>query len=121
MMVGIALTAVGLKKVIEYVGDAEAHELGDSLNGTPLYALIGGVALYLFGHIAFKWRTVRHLSHTRLVAIVVLVALTPLAATVPAFAALGLVTAVMIGLVLFESIAYAEHRERIRHEIHGAH
>ena len=65
MMVGIALTAVGLKKVIEYVGDAEAHELGDSLNGTPLYALIGGVALYLFGHIAFKWRTVRHLSHTR--------------------------------------------------------
>jgi low temperature requirement protein LtrA len=119
IVVGVALTALGLKKVLEYVGDREHHELGDSLNGTPLYALFAGVALYLVGHVAFKWVTVHHLSSSRLVTVVAVLALIPVAGAIPAIAALALVTAALVGLVVFETVAYAEHRHRIRHEIHG--
>ena len=42
MIVGIVLTALGLKKVLEYVGDTEDHELSDPLTGVALGAWSAG-------------------------------------------------------------------------------
>ena len=43
LVVGIVLVALGLKKVLEYVGDTEKHALTDPLKGVALAALVGGV------------------------------------------------------------------------------
>ena len=55
----------------------------------PAAALLGGIALYLLAHVAFRWRNVHRFSVQRLVGAVVLVALVPLAVEVPALATLG--------------------------------
>jgi low temperature requirement protein LtrA len=119
LLVGVVLTAVGLKKVLEYVGDTAHHELSDPLTGAAPYVLYGGVAVYLVGHVAFKWRTVRALNPVRFGALGVVVALAPFAAQAPALLALALVTAVVVAVVVFENVYFAEHRNQIRHEIHG--
>jgi low temperature requirement protein LtrA len=116
LIAGIALLALGMKKVLEYVGDVEHHALADSLSGIGLYALYGGVALYLIAHAAFKLRTVGVLSPPRIAGAVVLFLLLPLAAQLPALFALGLVTGVVAALIAFETLRDAGERERIRHE-----
>jgi hypothetical protein len=44
-----------------------------------------------------------------------LAALTPLAATLPALVSLSLVAAVSCALIAFETVRYADVRDRIRH------
>jgi low temperature requirement protein LtrA len=113
----IVFVALGMKKVLEYVGGDDGHDLGDALHGAGLYALYIGVVVYLLGHVGFKWRTTHHLAVPRLAAAVLLVLLAPLAEQFPAMAALALVTAVVVGLIAFESVRYAEHRDQVRHHI----
>ena len=48
------VAALGLKKVLEYVGDTEHHDLSDPLKGVALGALVVGVALYLAAHVAVQ-------------------------------------------------------------------
>ncbi|MGH3384920.1 MAG: low temperature requirement protein A [Nocardioidaceae bacterium] len=120
LVAGVVLTSLGLKKVFEYVGDTEHHGLSDALTGVGLYALYGGVVLYLLGHVAFKWRIARQVIPARLVTAVALLVLVPVASRMPALAALGLVTAATVAVVVFESVRYAEHRQRVRHEISTA-
>ena len=96
IMVSIVLVALGLKKVFEYVSDAETHTLSDPLKGAALFALAGGTALYLLAHVLFKWLTVRHLSLFRLGAAVVLIGAWPVIDGVPALAQLAGV-AVVVG------------------------
>jgi low temperature requirement protein LtrA len=115
LMAGIVLLALGLKKVLEYVGDTAHHDLSDPLSPLALVALYGGAALYLLGHVAFKLRTSRKVFLPRFVVGVGLVVLLPLAGTLPALATLGLLAAVALGLVSFETVRYAEMRDRIRH------
>lgn len=120
LVAGVVLTALGLKKVLEYVGDSSHHELSDPLNGVALYALFGGVVLYLLGHVGFKWRTGHEIGLSRLVPALVLTVLVPVAALVPALAALALLTTVMVATVSFETWRYAEHRRRLRGGAHGS-
>ena len=115
MVAGVLLSAVGLKKVLEYVGDTEHHDLDDPLKGIGLYLLFIGVVLYLLGHVGFKWRTGHYLSISRLVTAAAVVVVVPLIGTVPALAQLGILTALLIGLVTFECIRYAVQRDEIRH------
>lgn len=115
MIAGVVLSALGLKKVLEYVGDSGHHDLTDPLVGVGLYALYGGVILYLLGHLGFKWRTVHHLNLDRAIAAGALVALIPLAATLPALVALALLAAVGIAVITFETVRFADHRDQIRH------
>ena len=117
MVVGVVVLALGLKKVLEYVGDTEHHQLADPLTGIGLYALYGGVVIYLLGHLAFKWRIAHFLTVDRLVAAIGLLALIPVAALVPAVVALLLVTAVMAAVIVYETVHFAEHRDQIRHHI----
>lgn len=120
LVAGVVLTALGLKKVLEYVGDFSHHELSDPLKGVALYALYGGVVLYLLGHVGFKWRTGHEIGLSRLVPALVLTALVPVAALMPALAALALLTTVMVATVSFETWRYAEHRRRLRGGAHGS-
>ena len=52
----------------------------------------------------------------RTVVAALLLALIPAAAQIPALAALGLLAAILIGLIAFESLRFSEIRERVRHE-----
>lgn len=111
LMAGIIMVALGMKKVLEYVGDTAHHDLADPLPATAVLALFGGALLYLGGHVGFKWRTGRRLMPSRVVAAAVLVLAGLLAPAVPALAALGLLAAVLVAMVVFETLHYAEHRE----------
>jgi low temperature requirement protein LtrA len=120
MIAGIALLALGLEEVHAYVGDATHHELSDSLALLPLAAMYAGVALYLLALVAFKYRVVRKLSVPRVLVAALLVALLPLAARVPALAALALLAAVSVALIGFEVVRFSHAREHIRHDEDGA-
>ena len=126
MVAGIALVALGIEQVLELVGDTTDGELGLGLDILPLTALYGGVALFLFAHVAFKYRTWDRVTLHRLVVAVLICASIPLAAELPALAALGVLSAVLVALIATEAIRYAEAREQVRHEdggpeVHGAH
>jgi low temperature requirement protein LtrA len=116
MIAGIVLVALGMKKVLEYVGGVGQHELSDPLPLLPLGALYGGTSLYLLAHSAFKYRTWHKVTGRRLVVALLLGALVSLAAEIPALAALGLLAAVMSVMIATEAVQYSEVREQIRHE-----
>ncbi|MCP2163549.1 low temperature requirement protein A [Goodfellowiella coeruleoviolacea] len=115
MVLGIVMLALGMKKVLTYVGDTEHHTLTDALYGVPLWALYGGTALYLLAHVGFAWRCWRAVRVHRLVAAVVLVAVVPLVAHLPALASLGVLAVLLIALNVTESVTDRAAREQIRH------
>ena len=57
MVAGIVLLALGLKKTLEHVDDP--------LKLVPAVAMLGGAALYLLAHVAFRWRNVHRFSLER--------------------------------------------------------
>jgi low temperature requirement protein LtrA len=107
MVAGIVLFAVGLKESLV----VESHEL----EAVVAASLCGGVALYLVALSTFKRRNYGTFNQPRLVAAALLLALAPIATTIPALAALALVAAIAVSLVAYEAIRYAEARQRIRH------
>ncbi|MGW5105222.1 low temperature requirement protein A [Nocardia sp. NPDC004123] len=115
MIAGIVAMALGLKKVLNYVGGAQGHSLSDELHGIPLFALYGGVIAYLVALVGFRHYATGKVLVPRLVAAVVLLALIPLASAVPALAALGVLCAVLLALIVFEVVRYAQPRDLIRH------
>ena len=106
MIAGIVLVALGMKKTI---GD-----VGDPLKAVPAVGLLGGLALYLLAHVAFRLRNVRTVNRQRLVAAALLLALLPAAVRIPALAALTLAAAVCGGLIAYETIRFREARARVR-------
>src|ERR671936_1623563 len=60
MVAGVVLVALGLKKTL---GNVE-----DPLETVPAFALLGGVAFYLLGHVGFRWRNVHRFSGQRVLA-----------------------------------------------------
>ena len=115
MVAGIIYLALGLKKVTEYVGDTEHHHLTDPLPVLALLSAYWGVALYLLAHLAFRLRNIGSLNRPRLVTAVVLL-VAPLAVLrVPAIGQLAVLAAVMVALIAFETVRYADARRAIRH------
>ncbi len=110
MVAGIALLAVGLKITLE--GDTEPLKL------VPTAALLGGTALYLLAHVAFRLRNVHSLSVRRLVCALALFALVPitLVSGISSLATLAILAAVLSLLIVYEVTRYAEVRERVRHQ-----
>ncbi|MPZ62863.1 MAG: low temperature requirement protein A [Propionibacteriales bacterium] len=111
----VVLIALGIEQALKYVADVENHDLSDPVSEIGLYALYGGVVVYLLGHVAFKWCALHQLHTDRVVVAALLLVLIPVAAQVPALAALAIVAFLMMGMIGFETVVYAEHRERIRH------
>jgi low temperature requirement protein LtrA len=115
MIAGVVLLALGLKKVLEYVGDTAHHDLDDPLKGVGQYSLYLGVTVYLLGHVAFKWVMTHQFSMSRLVAAIATLVAVPLAGKVPAIGQLGILAAVVVALIGYEVIRYAAQRDEVRH------
>jgi len=109
MVAGIVLLALGLKKTIAHVEDP--------LETVPAVAALGGTALYLLAHVAFRWRNVHRFSTQRLLCAAALVALVPLAVEVPALATLGILAGALAALIAYEQVRFAELRDRLRHQL----
>jgi low temperature requirement protein LtrA len=116
MVAGIVLMALGLEEVLASVGGLRHHELSDPLPTLSAAALYGGVALFLCGYVGFKYRTWHEVSVPRLVVGVLLLALIPVAAAIPALAALALLGGVMVVAIATEAVRYRELREQVRHD-----
>jgi low temperature requirement protein LtrA len=111
MVAGIALLAVGVK-----------HTLADvsaPLATVPSMALLGGTALYLLAHVAFRLRNMRTLSRRRLACALLLVAFVPVerALGIPSLATLAVLAAGMTALISYEVLRYADARDRVRHGV----
>jgi low temperature requirement protein LtrA len=117
LVLGIVLVAFGLKEVLLYVSDSSEHSLTDPLPGVPLAALVGGVVIYLLGHVVFKWLTVHTVSVVRLAAAGALLLTIPLIAGQAALVQLGVVAFLVACAVLVESVLFAETRRKIRAEL----
>ncbi|WP_040772998.1 low temperature requirement protein A [Nocardia pneumoniae] len=115
MIAGIIALSLGMKKVLYYVGDSSHHTLKDALYGIPLYSLYGGVVLYLIALVGFKHYATGTVTVPRVVAAAVLLALVPLACALPALASLSLLCVVLIGLIAWETVRFAQPRDEIRH------
>ena len=111
MVWGIVLVALGLKESLS--------DLTEPLSAVPAVALLGGLAVYLLAHVAFRLRNMRTLNRQRLVAAVVLVLLIPVAVRVESLATIGIATAVMVVLVVYEVIRFREGRHYLRHHSAG--
>jgi low temperature requirement protein LtrA len=113
IVAGIVLAAFGLKKTLEHVGDP--------LHAVPAAALVGGIAVYLLGHVAFRWRQVHTLSRQRSVAALAVLLLYPVALAAPALVTVGLVLLLLCLLIVYEVTRFAEARDRVRHELARGH
>ncbi|MDP9134442.1 MAG: low temperature requirement protein A [Actinomycetota bacterium] len=109
MVAGIVLLALGLKKTLEHVEDP--------LKLVPAVALLGGTALYLLAHVAFRYRNVHSFNVHRTIAAALLLVLIPVAVEVPALAVvIGLATILAL-LIVYEVSRYGEARDRLRHQL----
>jgi low temperature requirement protein LtrA len=107
MVAGIALLAVGLKRTLAHVDQP--------LTLIPAVALLGGTALYLLGHVAFRLRNVGSLSVRRLACALALLALIGASGAISALALLAIMTVLLVAMILYEVLRYAELRDRVRH------
>jgi low temperature requirement protein LtrA len=107
MIVGLILLSVGLKHTFNSV----AFESARSESGIGLFALYGGVALYLIALIAFERRTIGIWGRGPLVGLVLVLALAPVAARTPVVAQTGLLAAAVASLVLLDRTVF-----RVRHQ-----
>jgi low temperature requirement protein LtrA len=111
MVAGIVLLALGLKTTLAHVGDP--------LDVVPATALLGGAAVYLLAHVAFRLRNLRTLNRQRLVCAVLLLALIPVGVELPALATLALLAGVLTVLIGYEAVRFADARDRVRHQLAG--
>jgi low temperature requirement protein LtrA len=111
MVAGIVLVALGLKKTL---GDVD-----EPLKIEPAFALLGGLAIYLLGHVAFRLRNIHTLNRQRLVLAATFLALIPLAVEISALAILAVVNVLIWGLIVYETTRYGEARARVRRELAG--
>jgi low temperature requirement protein LtrA len=106
MVAGIVLVALGLKTTIGHFG---AH-----LHTVPAFALLGGLAIYLLGHVAFRYRHKHTINRQRLLLAIVLLILVPVATEVPALAALAVANVLIWSMIAYETRLYGEGRRQVR-------
>lgn len=109
MVVGIVLAALGLKKTLAHVEDP--------LKLVPAVALMGGLAMYLLAHVAFRWRNVHRFSSQRVITAVALLALIPVVTEIEALVSVGIAVVVLWALIAYETWRFAELRDRLRHQV----
>jgi low temperature requirement protein LtrA len=108
MVAGIVLVALAMKKTL---GDVD-----DQLEVVPAFALLGGTAMYLLGHVGFRYRHIHTVNRQRTLLALILLALLPVATEIPALATLAIVAALAWILIAYETRSYGENRARVRHE-----
>jgi low temperature requirement protein LtrA len=110
MVAGIVLVALGMKTTLGHVGEP--------LRVVPATALLGGAAVYLLAHVAFRYRHIRTLNVRRTGLAALLVAFIPVAVAIPALATLGVTALGLAALIVLETRGYGDSRRRLRHEMH---
>jgi low temperature requirement protein LtrA len=108
LVAGIVLAALGLHDVLEHPED--------HLKTVPAFALLGGVAIYLLGHVAVRLRGAHTLNVQRLALALVLFALVPAATELDGVVALAIVTVLLAAMIAYETRGYGEGRRAVRHE-----
>jgi low temperature requirement protein LtrA len=106
LVAGIVIAAFGMKTTIGHTGE--------HLDWVTSFALLGGIATYLLGLVAFRYRHNRTWNRTKLILAAVLVALVPLGTAIPALATLAIATALLGLLIVREHAGYDERRDRLR-------
>ena len=106
LVAGIVLAAFGMKTVL---GDT-----GEHLEWVTGFALLGGLALYLLGLVAFRYRHVRTWNRHKLMLAALLLVLIPVATTIPALLTLAIATALLALLIVREHAGYDERRRLLR-------
>ena len=109
MVAGIVLLALGMKKTLGHVEDP--------LKLVPATALLGGTAMYLLAHVAFRYRHIRTLNTRRMAWSVLLVAFIPVAVEIPALATISVLAVALVLLIAVETRSYGEARRRTRNEL----
>lgn len=117
MLIGIVLLAVGLKKTMGAIAEAESV----SLSWTAAAGLCLGPAVYLLAHIGFRYRNMGTINKQRTLVTALLCAVLPVCVAVGPILALAIVTAIFILLVLYEVRHYSIARDKIRHFDHHQH
>lgn len=108
IVAGIVLAALGLKTTIGHTGE--------HLHDVPAFALFGGIAIYLLGLVAFRYRHVRTVNRQRLGLAIVLLILVPVATQVAALIGLAIAVVLIWVIIPFEHRRYGEGRDQLRHE-----
>jgi len=106
LVAGIVLTAFGLEEVLAHTDE--------HLHWQPAVGLCGGIALYLLGLVAFRYRQKGDWNRYKPVAAALLLLLIPIATTIPALATLAIATALLALLVAREHSNYDERRDELR-------
>ncbi|MDP1850136.1 MAG: low temperature requirement protein A [Solirubrobacteraceae bacterium] len=112
MVAGVILVALGMKKTLGHVEDP--------LKLVPATALLGGTALYLLAHVAFRYRHIHSVNTRRLGLAVLLVVFIPVAVEIPALATVSALAAALALLIVVETRSYGESRHRTREELRHA-
>jgi low temperature requirement protein LtrA len=108
MVLGIVLTALGLKKVVQYAGTGEGHTLTDPLDGSTLLALIGGILVYLLAHAVFRAVLGLGAYNGRFVAMGVLGLVWVIGFHIPGHTTLTLVAATLATLISTEALTHTD-------------
>jgi low temperature requirement protein LtrA len=106
LVAGIVLAAFGLKTVIAHTGA--------DLDWVTGFALLGGIAMYLLGLVAFRYRHNHTWNRNKLILAAILLVLIPLATAIPALATQAIATALLALLIVREHAGYDERRDRLR-------
>jgi len=106
MVLGIVFVALGLKEIL-----IDAQEPFPAVGSV---ALLAGLAIYLFAHIAFRLRNMRSLNRQRLVVGALFLLLIPVSYQLSSLVVLALATGVLVALVAYEAIRFREARHQLR-------
>lgn len=115
LVAGVVITALGMKKTLQQVADTGHYDLTEPLHGVVAWALPGGVGVFLLASAALLLRTANHRSPFLLVAGAACLVAGPAVAHVPSLLSLGLLTALVTGLVLVQDKAPAPAQVGSRH------
>ena len=107
MVAGIALLAVGLRETL--AGTA------NGLGVVSSFAMLGGAAAFLLALLAFRLRNVGTWSVRRLLTALGLLAAVALHGVVSALGLLAIATGLLVAMISYEALRYAEARDRVRH------
>ncbi|GAA5193584.1 low temperature requirement protein A [Rugosimonospora acidiphila] len=103
LILGIVYIALGIEQVLAELARARLSAGIDArLSWTATAALFGGATLYLLGRVVFLRLTTRTVTPEQLFAPAIALLLLPAARELPSLAALGLFTAFLIALAVYE-------------------
>jgi low temperature requirement protein LtrA len=113
LVAGVVLMAFGLKVTIGHTGE--------DLHDVAAFALLGGVAVYLLGLVAFRYRHVQTVNRRRLGLAIVLLILVPVATAMPALISLAVAVVLIWAMIAYEHRSYGPGRAELRREASAAH